>query len=255
MDALILAGGEAPADLAANALTSGNERALIEIGGRPMIAYLLDALRATRGVERIAVVGPEAVLHIAKTLAPDAITVPEGKKMMENALLGVRMLNTSRVLISTCDIPLVTAATFEQFMAGTQQRALDAAYSIVRRETCEAAFPGGRRTYGTVREGAFTAGNAVIAPSHVIESLVEFFNAMYRVRKNPLGMARILGGGFLLKALTKRLTIAEAEQKISRIVSCRAGAVEMSDATIAFDIDKLDDYKVARQVLERRVRD
>ncbi|MDQ3814568.1 MAG: nucleotidyltransferase family protein [Armatimonadota bacterium] len=255
MDALILAGGEVSPDLASTVLTGGKERALIEINGRPMVAYVLDALRVTAGVERIAVVGPEDVLRIVKALEPDVVTMPQGEGMMDNVLIGMTALNWPPLaLISTCDIPLVSAATFEQMMARREERQLEAVYPIVRRETCEAAFPGGKRTYGTVREGAFTAGNAVVVPGPVVKNLIGFFNAMYQVRKNPIGMARLLGAGFLLKTLTKRLTIAEAERKMSGIVGCRAGAIEMHDATIAFDVDKLEDYKVAQQALEKRVR-
>jgi hypothetical protein len=64
-----------------------------------------------------------------------------------------------------------------------------------------------------------------------------------------MALAKILGPAFVMKFLSKRLSIAEVELKASRVLDCRAGAVEMQDASIAFDVDKPGDLDVARRVL------
>jgi hypothetical protein len=76
-------------------------------------------------------------------------------------------------------------------------------------------------------------------------------DAAYRARKNPLGLARLLGVGFLYKALRKKLTISELEKKMSELLHCRAGAVVMDDVTLTFDIDKKEDYDLAQKFLSR----
>jgi GTP:adenosylcobinamide-phosphate guanylyltransferase len=253
MDALILAGGESPPDIAA--ATGCTDRAGIPIHGRPMITWVFDALRATAGIERIAVVGSTATNTAVTALAPDAITVTASERMLDNAIGGMRALGASSVLVCTCDIPLVTAATFNEFISGAQQQGFVAAYPIVRRETALAAFPTGRRTYSRLRDGTFTGGNAVIVPGEAIERLSVLIDAAYRARKNPVGLAKLLGPTILIKAATRRLSIADIAQKMTQILGCRTGAIQMKDASIAFDIDKIDDYNVAQQALEQRSTD
>lgn len=252
MDALILAGGTAPPDLIAYA--PSGDRALIELEGRTLLAYTYDALRQTPGIERIAVAALPATLEVLSTIAPGALPAKAADTMMDTVVSGLHALDAPSVLISTCDIPLAGADSYTELIEKTRARDLEACYPIVSRSTCEAQFPEGKRTYGRVKEGAFTAGNAVIVQSHVIEPLLDFFKASYNARKNPIAMARLLGGSFLIKAITRQLRVAEAESTVSRLLGCRAGAIELQDAAIAFDIDKLEHYEVARRVLAARVK-
>ena len=249
MDALILAGGEAPPELLER--TQDGDRALIELEGRTLLSHVYEALRATPGIERIAVAARPTTLRLLQSVAPGAIAAEAAGTMMDTVLAGLKALDAPEVLVSTCDIPLVRGATFTELIEKTRERNLEACYPIVRREVCQAQFPEGKRTYGHVKEGAFTAGNAVIVQSHVIEPMMDFFKAAYNSRKNPLGMARLFGAGFLVKALTRQLRVAEAEATMSRLLGCRAGAIEMQDASIAFDIDKIEDYTVAQQALRQ----
>jgi CTP:molybdopterin cytidylyltransferase MocA len=232
-------------------------RALIDLNGRPIVSYVMEALSATRGLNRIAVAGSEAVQECVRAIQPDVIAVPDTGKMTGNTLAGMRALGEAtgsdeRVLITTCDIPLIKSSTFEELLDGFEQRNLEAAYSIVRREVCQGAFPTGKRTYARLADGTFTAGNAVIIERHAVEPLIGLFEKFYQARKNPLAMARMLGASFLWKAATRRLTVAEGEATFSKLLGCRAGTVSMQDATIAFDVDKMDDYEVALKALQQR---
>ena len=49
--------------------------------------------------------------------------------------------------------------------------------------------------------------------------------------------------------------MSEAENKVSRLLECRAGRVEVPDATIAFDVDKPEDLQVAEDFLAARKRE
>lgn len=246
MDALILAGGPAPPDLCT--ATGCPDRALIPLLDVPMVARVLSALHATPGMEKIAVVGS------AETLAAVSGVVPVAAhgRMVDNLQRGLATTSSDSVIVCTCDIPLVTGATFEAFVQLATARHLELAYPIVRRAVSEAAYPGGQRTYARLSDGEFTGGNAVIVPRRIIAEVVELIDVAYNARKNPMALAKILGPAFVMKFLSKRLSIAEVELKASRVLNCRAGAVEMQDAAIAFDVDKPGDLDVARRVLEAR---
>lgn len=257
MDALILAGGPTPPELAVG-LDASNlsvDRAMVQINGRPMLDYVLDALHNCRSLERIAVVGtPQVVAHLAG--APKVLCVPDEGKMMANAVAGLQALRrepgASRLcLITTTDIPLVTGATYDELLHGFEAKGLEAGYALTTRAVCEAAYPGGKRTYARLADGHYTAGNAVIVEGHIIERLADVFEQFYQARKNPLAMAKIIGPAFLWRVVTKKLSVQEAEAKLSDITGVRAGAVLMQDASIAFDVDKIEDYRVVAAELAR----
>ncbi len=226
-----------------------SERALIEIEGRTLLNCVLDSLRETTPITRIICVAtPDALA----SLGPDIVGLPAGDKMTGNLFLGAREAKSERILVVTADAPLVTGRTWMQFLDGAAVNLLDAAYPIVRKEACEAQFPGGKRTYATLAEGTFTGGNAFLLPKNRLEELEGIIDKAFAARKNPLALARMLGMRFIFRALTKKLTLNEVELKISGFLGCHGGAVIIPDASIAFDVDKAEDLETARAVAATR---
>lgn len=253
MDVVILAGGETPEALTASlGAKSPGERALIEINGRACIAYLLDSLQSVEQVETIAVVGKPSTLAVVQKLSSRVLRIEAKETLVDNILAGAKAVSSSQLVLCTVDIPLVTAQTWRDFLTRVEANNLEAAYPIVRGETVEKQFPQGKRTYATLTDGTFTGGNAFILPRAQLGDLKTVIDAAYRARKNPLAIARILGLGFVFKAMAKKLSILDLERKMSQVLKCRAGAVEMSDAAIAFDIDKPGDLQLAQRTLETR---
>lgn len=233
-------------------VTDATERALIEIEGQTMLDRVLDSLRAVPPITRIICVAtPDALA----SLGSDITGIPAGDKMTLNLMAGAREAKSDRILIVTGDVPLVTGRTWMQFLDGAAVNLLDAAYPIVRKEDVEAQFPGGTRTYGQLKDGTFTGGNAFLLPRDRLEALEDLIDKAFSARKNPFALARMLGGRFIFRALTKKLTIGEVEEKISRLLGCHGGAVIVPDASIAFDVDKPTDLEKAREIAGMMARD
>ena len=151
----------------------------------------------------------------------------------------------------TGDGPLATGRTWMQFLDGASVNSLDAAYAVVREAEMEAQFPGAQRTYARFSDGSFSGGNAFLLPREKLEQIEELVETAFAARKNPMALAKLLGVGFILKALTHRLSVSEVEAKVSRLLGCRAGRVEVPDATIAFDVDKPEDLALAETYLSK----
>src|ERR1051325_9102375 len=64
-------------------------KALVELNGRPLMAYVLDALRAAACVGRVIVVGAPEVLNYASRW-PGVEVAPEGHSLVRNAFRGQR---------------------------------------------------------------------------------------------------------------------------------------------------------------------
>ena len=58
-------------------------------------------------------------------------------------------------------------------------------------------------------------------------------------------MAKLLGGGFVWKVLTKAITSTEVARKVETILGCRVALIKNGPAEFAYDIDDIVDYEYA----------
>lgn len=251
MDVLILAGGDAPDDLAQH--NNETERALICVGDVPMVIRVLVALRDVPNIERVAVVGSNRVLDECREVVPDLVRVEAAEKMTQNFARGTKALEGgNEILVCTCDIPLVTSQTFTAFITKARDRNLEIAYPIVTRAVCENEFPDGARTYAKLGGVELTGGNCVLVPTRIAPNVVQLLETAYNARKNPLALSKMLGASLVWKFVTKKLTVSDVEKQASRVLDCRVGAIECDDAAIAFDVDKLNHWQISENYLHAR---
>ena len=240
ISAVVLGGGNPndPLAMAAGVPVKG----LIPIGCHVMAAYVLRALRAG-GVQRIVYIGA-----ITPELEPLIdIHLPAKGTMLENLQAGLMPVQSEpRVLIATVDIPLLSQAAVQDILAKDQKVGL--VYPIVTKAAAERAFPGGKRTYARLLEGTFTGGNLFLLEPRLIDAFLPRLEFILNNRKNVLRLASMFGIVALLKLAIGRLSIAELEQTVSKILGLPAVALITDFAEIGFDVDKEDDLKL---VLER----
>ncbi len=247
MEAVILAGGPIPPAL--RGATDAPERALIPLAGRPLVDHVVESLRGVPPITGIICVATPLALE---SLSSDVRGLPSGERLTDNLFKGARAAKGERVLIVTGDLPLATGQTWMQFLDGAAVNLLEAAYPIVSKANCDAQFPGGSRTYAPLSGSQWTGGNAFLLPRAHLESLETLIAGAFAARKNPFALAKMLGAGFIARALAGRLSVEDVEAKVSALIGCRAGAVRMPDATIAFDIDKPSDLETAARTLRER---
>lgn len=248
MDAIVLAGGPVPTALQGEVRVS--ERALIPVQGVPMVHRVISELLNVTPVTRIVCVAPPAV---KSALPPEVEWLESGELLSQNLLAGIRAAQSDRVLVATGDVPLATARTWMQFLDGAFVNSLDFAYAVVTREAMEEQFPGGTRTYAPLKDGHFTGGNGFLLPRHRLDEFEALVERAFVARKNPLALARLLGAGFVARAVTRRLSIQDIEEKVGTLLRARVGAVVVPDASIAFDVDKPQDLHQAERLLEKRL--
>lgn len=228
--------------------------ALIDIGGKPMITYVLDALHGVADIETIGIVGPVDTLRAGLSLR-DEVLIEAGGDMLDNLERGARALDpagTAPLLVVTADIPLLTAESVAQFLVRCRQEAaaasrpLDAFYPMVGRAASEAAFPGVERTYVNLRDGRFTGGNFALLDPKAVLSRRHVFDEVVALRKKPLQMARLLGFGFIVKFLFRRLTTKDIAAFVDEKIGIHGVVIDMPYAEIGFDVDKPADLALAR---------
>jgi GTP:adenosylcobinamide-phosphate guanylyltransferase len=217
-----------------------SSKALVPIAGQAMVKRVVDVLQRCQGIERIVVMGCDAL----RSVLTETTIVEPGDSLSENIQRGFAALGKPpRVLVTTCDVPLITAEAVDHFIAESLRSGADIAYPIVTKEVCEAKFPMGKRTYAKLKDGTFTGGNMVALSRHFLENSMGLTQAAFTARKSPVKLAQLFGVKFICKFLTRRLSVAEAEARASHILNCRATTIVSPYAEMAFDVDKVSDLE------------
>lgn len=247
IDALVLAGS--PNDGPLKECSPESYEALIPIGKKTMVEYVVDALKASERINRIVVVGPPDELK--KKLTGEVAVVSSGGNIMQNVLAGLKQLPAAGyVLLATCDIPLITPQAIEDFLDLCKNRRADLYYPIIPRSVVEKKYDQAKRTYVTLKEGEYTGGNLFLLNPVVVEICMSKGQELVDARKSPIKLCRLLGTGFLLKFLLRSLSLGEAESRVSTLLGVNGAVVISNYPEVGVDVDKPVDLELAARQLD-----
>ena len=260
--------------------------ALLPIGSKCMVEYVVEALLKARLVNRVIVAGPgsnprkyfkltmqdrgtegfidqksEGIDRVS--LPSDAMsdvnncfgnkrveTAPAGGSLMETFSNAVALLSGSeKVLVVTADLPLLTPEAVDCFIELCLKEKADLYYSVVPRGTVESRFSQTRRTYVTLREGVFTGGNIFLVNPQAAKRCLAKGQELVNLRKSPFKLCRMVGFVFLLKFLTRILSIKEGEKKVSQLLGLKGSVVVLDYPEVGIDVDKPEDLELVKQTL------
>ena len=254
--AVILAGRTVSHDDPLAEHAQGRPKALIPLAGRPMVSYVIDALAGSKFVPAITVVGLEGLP--GESFAVPVDFLPDAHDLLENAETGLRHAATlcpaaRGVLISSSDVPLVTSAMIDTQIGEFLHTEHDFYYSAINRSVMEARFPGSRRSYVHLREGDFAGGDiSMLHPSLVMQDRA-LWERLSDARKSVLKQARLIGLWTALLLITRRLSLAAAERRVSKALHIHGRVVPCPFAEIGMDVDKPFQLDIVRAEIEARV--
>ncbi len=243
VDAVVLAGSSKPG-------VDGN-RAMQAVAGKPMAQWVVDALRSSGSVGRIAIVGDVQVDGAD-------LTLPSGSSMVDNIRIGVEALDNAQRVMSVCvDIPFITAEGIDDFVGRGLETGGELVFPIISKASCEAQFPGMQRTYLKTAEGTFTGGNITLISGDLVRNNWELISQAYAARKQVLRLAGLIGWGVLFRVILGQiipstLKLTTLEQAASRVMGARAVALQTEFAGIGEDLDKPEDFEAAELILGQR---
>jgi molybdopterin-guanine dinucleotide biosynthesis protein A len=249
--AAILAGGRTGAELRQE--SGADETALIQLAGKPMAQFVVEALARTTAVDDIALVAPPGS-QVAKREWPGArLAVSKGDRMMDSIVAGAEAFpDRALIVVAACDMPLVTPEALGHFCDAALAAGVDCCYSMVPKEVVEAKCPGSERTWVRLRDGVVTGGNiTAVRPGFILEQREQIERA-FSLRKRPLKLAQMFGLPLLLGLLFGWVTSEQVVRRAERILGCTAGVVKSPYAEIGIDVDKPSDLRLVRGVLEGR---
>lgn len=222
---------------------------LIDIAGRPMIDWVVRALRESKKIGRIVVVAPSEAFR-GKFDQDGVSFVEPADSMLKNILRGMEVLPADQMVLAvSSDLPLLTGPVIDDFLAQCEERPAELYYPIIERRVIEPKYPGVHRTYARLREGTFTGGNVLLVSPRLLKEKYRRAEGFIDARKSPLKMAQVLGFGFVVKLLLNMLSVKELEGVICRSFEIVGAAIPCREAEIGIDVDKPSDYELATRVL------
>ena len=255
MDAIVTAGGIPQPEDPLYTFSNGDAKALIDIAGKPMVQWVLDALGDAKNVDNVIVIGlsPRSGVTCKKPL----YFLSNQGRMLANIVAGVNKsleLNKRNkyVLVSSSDIPALKPEMVDWLVETCMQTKDDLYYGVCSRELMETRFPDSRRTY-TKLKGIQLCG-ADIHVSHVSMATehLDTWESLIGTRKSPLKLASIIGLDTFFQVATRSITLEDLVAKISSRIGIKGRAITWPYAEPCMDVDKPHQLELLCADLERQ---
>jgi len=230
-----------------------SHKCLVPIGGRPLLAHVLEALSRVGRVAEVRIVveaGAEARLAQVAVGAGLMAGFAEAADNIADSVYAGAEGAAGPVVITTADNVLLTPAAVDQvidrLLAGD-----DTVVALARKEDVLSAHPEGQRRFYRFRDGAFSNCN-LYGLSQGGLRLAETFRGGGQFAKHPLRIARAFGFLNLFLLRFALVSLDAAMRRLSRRFRVRVASVVLSDGAHAIDVDNRRTYDIAALLMEKR---
>lgn len=253
MDAIVTAGGITRPDEPLYPLCGAGYKSLLQINGKPMVQWVLDAISASSRIERVVVVGlPSGTPLLCRH---PLVMLADQQDAVDNICAAVAHLVKDRsaeekALVISSDIPAITAEMLAWLIERAEESEHDLYYNVIRRSVMEKRYPTSRRTYIRIKDGEFCGGDASVVRMKIATHAHPLVKRLMLARKNPLRQAGLIGLDTMLLLLLRQLTLQELVGRVSRRLEIRGRALDCPFAELGMDVDKPFQLAIIQKDLE-----
>ena len=255
MDAIVIAGGIPEPDEPLYPYTKGAPKALLDVAGKPMAQWVLDALDGAQTIDQIVIIGlqEDCGLHSQKVVA---FIESEGSILL-NIRRGVRKVleinpSAGHVAVVSSDIPGVRAEHVDWVVRTAMQTDEDVYYNVITRQVMEARYPGSKRSYTRLKDVEVCGGDLNVVRAMTVTGNDELWERIIASRKNVFKQAALLGYDTLLLLLLRQITLESGIKRVTRRVNLTGRALLCPYAEIGMDVDKPHQLELMRADLARQ---
>lgn len=257
MDAIITAGGIPRPEDPLYTYSHGDSKALIDVAGKPMIQWVLDALSGAKRVNNVIIVGlsPKSGVTCKKPMH----FVSNQGRMLANIVTGVNKaleLNKKNqyVLIVSSDIPTLKSEMVDWLIDTCMETKDDLYYGVCPRDVMETRFPDSKRTYTHLKDMDVCGADMNVTHVRMATEHLDMWEQLIGTRKSPLRQAGIIGFGTLLALFMRRLTLEDAVRRVCERLGIKARAIVWPYAEPCMDVDKPSQLELLRADLAKQPR-
>lgn len=231
-------------------------KAVIPINGRPMIAWVLDALLNSRRIGRIVIISQDSHILSDPMLVQYAtnprIAVHTGKAGISQSIMSIAGQSTLPwpMMVTTADHPLLTTRMIDDFHA--RSAGSDLSVAMVARQTVLARYPESSRTWLRFSDDGYTGANLFALRSPATWNALQLWAGAEQDRKKAIRLFARFGPKLAFRAITRTITGPDGIALAGRRLGIEAQLVALDDADAAIDVDKWSDYRQAEAILSAR---
>jgi len=255
MDAIVLAGGiPQPVD-PLYAYSYGESKALIDVAGKPMIQWVLDALGGSKHVRNVIVIGlsPKSEITCKKPMH----FVSNQGRMLSNIVAGVNQSlkldkKNQYVLVVSSDIPALKPEMVDWLVETCMQTKDDLYYGVCTREVMETRFPDSKRTYTKLKDVELCGADINVTHVRMATEHLDLWEQLIGNRKSPIRQAGLIGFGTMLRVFTRSISLDELVATVSERINIKGHAIMWSHAEPCMDVDKPHQLELMRKDLAKQ---
>jgi GTP:adenosylcobinamide-phosphate guanylyltransferase len=258
MDAIVSAGGVPVAEDRLYPYTQGRPKAMVDVAGKAMVQWVLDALSGSKMIDNVIVVGltEKSGIKCRKPL----YYVPNQGKMLDNLRAGARKVleinkKAKHALLVSSDIPTITPEMVDWVVRAAMKSDEDVYYNVIQREVMEKRFPGSKRTWTRLKDMQVCGGDMNVGRlSLIVDDDNPMWEKITDARKSPLKQASLIGMNTAIPLLFRQLTLEKAVSNIMKRLDITGQALVCPYAEIGMDVDKPHQLEMLRADLKKRLK-
>jgi molybdopterin-guanine dinucleotide biosynthesis protein A len=256
MDAIVLAGGTAGIDDLLYDAAKGGYKTLIDIGGKSMVQWVLDALSGSSNIDQVVLVGlPEETRieckHPLRMIA-DHGGIMNNIKAGAKELLKIHPDPEAKVLALSADVPAITPEIVDWLVCEVKKTDHDIYYSLIEKDVMETRFPDSKRSFVHLKNLVVCGGDCNAVRLGAAAADHPFIDELSKARKNPIKQAYMIGFGTVFLLLLRQLTLENAIARVCKRLNLTGRAVLNPYAEVGMDVDKPFQLEIMRKELTGR---
>lgn len=254
MNAIVTAGGIPQPGDKLYEYSNGKSKALIDVAGKPMIQWVLDALGDAKEVDQVIIIGLDSSSNL--TCKKNIHYIPNQGRMLANIVAGVNKsleLNKDKeyVMIVSSDIPTVKSDMIDWLVQESMQTKDDLYYGVCPREVMETRFPTSNRTYTKLKDMQVCGADVNIIHFSMATDHLDTWEELIGNRKSPLKQASVIGLDTFFQLFTRQFTLQGLVERASQRIGIKGRAIIWSHAEPCMDVDKPHQLELMRAELSK----
>lgn len=257
MDAIVTAGGIPQPGDPLYSYSNGDSKALIDVAGKPMVQWVLDALGDSKEVDNVIIIGltPKSGLTCKKPLH----YLSNQGRMLANIVAGVSKsveLNkkTEYVLLVSSDIPAIKGEMVDYLVQTSMQTRDDIYYGVCPRDVMETRYPASHRTYTKLKDMQVCGADINVIHVSMTTDHLDTWEKLIGNRKSPLASAAVIGWDTLFLLFTRQVTLQELVDRASQRIGIKGRIIIWDKAEPCMDVDKPHQLEIMREDLALRLK-
>ncbi|RJP49534.1 MAG: hypothetical protein C4583_12280 [Anaerolineaceae bacterium] len=253
MYAIVTAGGIPNPEDPLYMFLKGDAKALVDVAGKPMIQWVLDALNTAQQVDAIILIGLSAKTELVS--AKPIHYIPNQGRMLANIVAGVNKaleLNkkTDYVLVASSDVPALKGEMVDWLISKCMETKDELYYGVCPRDVMEARFPESRRTYTRLKDIELCGADIHVTHVRMATEHLDLWEQLIGNRKSPFRQASLVGIDTFWKLITHSATLDELVEHICSRLGIKGRAIIWEHAEPSMDVDKPHQLELLRADLE-----